>query len=69
MIALIPIIVFLGCIVAGSSFQQNLVLDGVSLPVDFTASLGYFPALSVESNSLLGQLHFPYAERCWEEKD
>lgn len=49
MIALIPIVVFLSCIAVGSSYQKNLVLDGVSLPVDITPSLGYFPALFAES--------------------
>lgn len=49
MVALISIAAFLCCIVGGSSFQKNLVLDGVSLPVDITPSLGYFPALFAES--------------------
>jgi hypothetical protein len=47
MIALTPIVVFLSCIVASSS--KDLVLDGVSLPVDITPSLGYFPALFAQS--------------------
>lgn len=47
MVALCSIVVFLGCIVAGSSFQQNSVLEGISLPIDFSSSIYYFPALSV----------------------
>ena len=55
MIALIPVVVFLGCIGAGSSFQQNLVLEGVSLPVNDTSSIGYFPAQSAKLNSYSAQ--------------
>jgi hypothetical protein len=55
MIALVSIIVFLGCIVAGSSFQQNLVLDGVSLPVNITPSAAYFPAQSAKYASFAEQ--------------
>jgi hypothetical protein len=51
MIALIHTVVFLSCIAEGSSFQQNLALEGVSLPVNFTLSLAYFPALSAETAS------------------
>jgi hypothetical protein len=48
---LIAVVKLLGYIVAGSSFQQNLVLDGVNLPSDFTSSLDYFPTLLAEPNS------------------
>jgi hypothetical protein len=51
MIALIHTVVFLSCIVSGSSFQQNLVLEGISLPVNVTPSLAYFPTLSAETDS------------------
>lgn len=48
MIASIPTVIFLGCIVAGSSFETKLFLDGISLPVNSTPSLSYFPAESAK---------------------
>lgn len=54
----IPIVISLGCIVACSSFQQNLVIEGISLPVDFSSSVNYFPALTAKAaaatNEFLG---------------
>lgn len=61
MIAFIPIVIFFGCIVAGSCFQENLVLDGVSLPVNVTPSAGYFPAQSAKYASYAGQFLSNYS--------
>lgn len=51
MIALLHVITLISCIAAGSSFQQNLVLDGVSLPVDITPAADYYPAQSAKFDS------------------
>ena len=55
MIAILSLAISLGYIVGGSSFQQNLVLDGVSLPVDWSSSVNYFPALTAESALVTAQ--------------
>lgn len=55
MIATFPIFLCLGYIAVGNSFQQNLVLDGVSLPVDWSSSVNYFPALTAQSALVTGQ--------------
>jgi hypothetical protein len=55
MIALISTVIFLGCIREGSSFQQKLFLDGISLPVNTTPSLTYFPAESAKVVSYSSQ--------------
>ena len=47
--ALICAVAFFSCFSVGSSFQQNLILEGVSLPVDFSSSVDYFPALTAQS--------------------
>jgi hypothetical protein len=53
--AILPIIISLGYIASSSSFQQNLVLDGVSLPVDWSSSVNYFPALTAQSALVTAQ--------------
>ena len=42
------------CFSLGSSFQQNLILEGVSLPVNFSSSVSYFPALTAQSALVTG---------------
>ena len=46
------------CISVGSSFQQNLVIEGVSLPVDFSSSVNYFPSLTAAAAFQTGQFLF-----------
>ena len=55
MIAILFAISLASCISVGSSFQQNLVLDGVSLPVDFSSSVDYFPSMTAAAAFQTGQ--------------
>ena len=41
--ALISTIIFLCCIATGSSFEEKLFFDGISVPFNATPSLSYFP--------------------------
>ena len=52
--ALICAVAFFSCFSLGSSFQQNLILEGVSLPVNFSSSVNYFPALTAQSALVTG---------------
>ena len=47
-------VAFFSCFSLGSSFQQNLILEGVSLPVNFSSSVSYFPALTAQSALVTG---------------
>ena len=58
MIAFLCTITLFSCFLPGSSFQQNLTLDGVSLPVDFSSSVNYFPALTAAAAFQTGQFLF-----------
>ena len=40
-----------------TSFKQNLVLDGVSLPVNFSSSTEFFPALTAQSKLVTGTFY------------
>jgi hypothetical protein len=52
--ALTCAVAFFSCFSVGSSFQQNLILEGVSLPVNFSSSVNYFPALTAQSAQVTG---------------
>ena len=47
-------VAFFSCFSVGSSFQQDLILEGVSLPVNFSSSVNYFPALTAQSALVTG---------------
>ena len=47
-------VAFFSCFSLGSSFQQNLILEGVSLPVNFSSSVSYFPTLTAQSALVTG---------------
>ena len=56
-------IVLFSCFLTGSSFKQDLVLDGVSLPVNFSSSTEFFPALTAQSRLVTGTFlaqNYPY---------
>ena len=52
MAAIICAIVLFSSFLTGTSFKQNLILDGVSLPVDFSYSAAFFPALTAQSRNV-----------------
>ena len=56
-------IVLFSSFTTGTSFKQNLILDGVSLPVNFSSSAAFFPALTAQSRNVTQTffaLNFPY---------
>jgi hypothetical protein len=55
MIAFLCTVALFSCFSTGCSFQQDLVFDGVSLPVDFSSSVDYFPALTTEAAAVTAQ--------------
>ena len=47
--AVIYAVALFSCFFTCSCFQQNLAFEGVSLPVDFSDSVSYFPVLTAQS--------------------
>ena len=53
-------LILLSCAVAGSSFQQNLVYEGVSVPVDWSFSTTFFPNLTLEASEVTRRFNVAY---------
>lgn len=60
MFAPIAILVFLSCAVAGNGFEQKLIFDGMSLPVDWNFTTKFFPNLTFAAASVTTQFNVAY---------
>ena len=56
----LALLLFLCCVGASSAFQQKLIFDGMSLPVDWNFTTQFFPNLTIEAAAVTFRFNSAY---------